>query len=51
MDSQTLQTLLVAVVIAVAALFLGTRWYRTFASSRKKSGPGCGGDCGCSSGH
>jgi hypothetical protein len=51
MDSQSLQTLLVALVVAVAALFIGTRWYRTFASARKKSGPGCGGDCGCSSDH
>ena len=46
MDSQTLQTLVVALIVGVAALFVGRKWYRTFAAARKK--PGCGGDCGCS---
>ena len=31
-----------------AALYVGTKWYRAFASARKKKGDGCGGDCGCS---
>jgi hypothetical protein len=47
MDS-TLQSLIVALIIGAAALFVGTKWYRTFASARKKKGPGCEGDCGCS---
>ena len=46
MDS-TLQSLIVALIIGAAALFIGTKWYRTFASARKKK-DGCGGDCGCS---
>ena len=46
MDAQTLQTILVALIIGAAALFVGSKWYRTFASARKKKG--CGGDCGCS---
>ena len=44
----TLQSLIVALIIGAAALFVGTKWYRTFASARKKKGDGCGGDCGCS---
>lgn len=45
---QTLQSLLVLAIVAGAALFVGARWYRTFASlRRKKNDPGCGGDCGC----
>ena len=42
---QTLQSLLVLAIVAAAALFIGTRWYRTYASARRKKG--CGGDCGC----
>ena len=49
MDSQTLQTIVVALIIGAAAFFVGSKWYRTFASARKKKGPGCGSDCGCSS--
>lgn len=49
MDSQALQGIVVALIVAVAALFIGTRWYRTYASARK-SKAGCGSDCGCESG-
>ena len=44
MDS-TLQSLIVALIIGAAALFVGTKWYRAFAGARKKKGDGCGGDC------
>ena len=48
MDSQTLQALIVALIIAEAALLVGRKVYRTFAAARKPKGPGCGSDCGCS---
>ena len=50
MDSQTLQTAVVALIIAAAALFVGRKFYRTFAATRKPKGPGCGSDCGCTPG-
>jgi hypothetical protein len=48
MDPQTLQTLAVALIVGAAALFVGRKWYRTFASARRRKDPGCGSDCGCS---
>ncbi|MBW3630001.1 MAG: FeoB-associated Cys-rich membrane protein [Gemmatimonadetes bacterium] len=47
MDSQTLQTIIVALIIGAAALFVGRKFYRTFAAARKPKGSGCGSDCGC----
>ena len=47
MSAESVQTLLVAVIVASAALFVGRGWYRAFAAARRKKGPGCGGDCGC----
>ena len=44
MDSQSLQSIVVALLVAAAVLFVGTRWYRTFAAARKAK-DGCGGDC------
>jgi hypothetical protein len=46
MDSQTLQTIIVALVVAAAALFMGVRVLRSVNAARaKKKGGGCGGDC------
>ena len=46
MSSETVQTLLVVLLVACAAVYMGRRWYRFAMSARKKSaGGGCGGDC------
>lgn len=45
-----MQTLIVALIVLAAALFVGNRWRRTLLSARAssgRSGPGCGTDCGC----
>lgn len=42
-----LQTLLVVLIVAGAALYVGSRGWRTLRSARRRSEPGCGGDCGC----
>ena len=47
MTSDMLQSLLVLLIVAAAALFVGVRWYRTLATARRKD-DGCGGGCGCS---
>lgn len=41
------QTLIVVLIVAAAALYVGGRWRRTLLSARAAK-PGCGGDCGCS---
>ena len=51
MDGSTAQTLVVAIVVTAAALFVGARWLRTLASMRRKNDDGCGGGCDCSSEH
>ncbi|HEX2209832.1 MAG TPA: FeoB-associated Cys-rich membrane protein [Longimicrobium sp.] len=46
-----IQTLIVAVIVLAAALFVGNRFRRTFLSARATTGKGgknCGPDCGCS---
>ncbi len=45
-----MQTLIVALIVLAAVLFVGNRWRRTLMSARVpsgRSGPGCGTDCGC----
>ena len=46
-----MQTLIVALIVLAAVLFVGNRWRRTLMSARVPSGrggaPGCGTDCGC----
>jgi hypothetical protein len=43
-----IQSLIVALIVAAAALFLGVRWYRTLALARRsKDDAGCAGGCGC----
>lgn len=46
MDPQTVQTLIVALIVAVAAVFMGARVLRSIhaARARKKDGA-CGGGC------
>jgi hypothetical protein len=44
MDPQTLQTLVVAIVVATAAVFMGARVLRAVNAARRKK-DGCGGDC------
>lgn len=48
MGSEAIQSLLVLIIVAAAALFVGTRWYRTFSVARRKDDGGCAGGCGCS---
>ena len=48
MGSDSAQSLLVLIIVAAAALFIGVRWYRTFALARRKDDGGCAGGCGCS---
>jgi hypothetical protein len=46
MDAQTAQTVIVALIVAAAALFMGVRVMRAVNASRaKKKGGGCGGGC------
>ncbi|HEX6926160.1 MAG TPA: hypothetical protein VF167_12135 [Longimicrobiaceae bacterium] len=46
MDPQTVQSLIVALIVAGAALFMGLRVYRTISTSRaRKKAGGCGGGC------
>ena len=45
MDPQTLQTLLVALVVAAAAVFIGARVLRSVHAARARKKGGCGGDC------
>ena len=50
MDAQLAQTLLVAVIFAGAALYLGRRALATLGVGRRNGAEdGCGGGCGCSS--
>ena len=42
------QTLIVALVVAAALLFVGRKWYRTFETARRPQDGGCAGGCGCS---
>jgi hypothetical protein len=45
-----MQTLIVALVVLAAVLFVVNRWRRTVLSARASSGqggPGCGAGCGC----
>ena len=45
------ETLVVIAIVAAAAGYVGRKVWRTIASARAAkagSGPGCGGDCGCS---
>jgi hypothetical protein len=39
-----LQSILVALIIGAAALYMGGRWWRTVRAARRKDS-GCGGDC------
>lgn len=48
MSSESMQSLLVLIIVAAAAVFVGMRWYRTLATARRKNDSGCGGGCGCS---
>jgi hypothetical protein len=45
-----MQTLIVALVVLAAAVFVGNRFRRTLLAARATTGKGkdCGGDCGCS---
>jgi hypothetical protein len=45
-----IQTLIVALIVLVAAVFVGNRFRRTVLAARASTGKGknCGGDCGCS---
>lgn len=47
MDAASLQSLVVALIVLAAALYVGRRGYRLVASSRRKDDSGCGGGCGC----
>lgn len=42
-----MQSVIVALILAAAALYVGRRVYRSYAAVRRKSGGdgGCGGDC------
>ncbi len=51
MDSSTLQTLIVFLVLAAALLYLGLRIRRTVLAARKPTDGGCGAGCGCGDGH
>ena len=44
------ETLVVIAIVGAAAAYVGRKIWRTLAAARapKGSGPGCGGDCGCS---
>lgn len=44
MDPQILQTLIVALIVAIAAFFMGARVVRAVSAARRKK-DGCGGDC------
>jgi hypothetical protein len=49
MDAMMMQTLVVGLVVAGAALSVGRRAYRLVASARRRTdADGCGGGCGCS---
>ena len=45
-----MQTLIVALVVLAAAVFVGNKVRRTVLAARATTGKGkdCGGDCGCS---
>jgi ABC-type spermidine/putrescine transport system permease subunit II len=51
MDAAAAQSLVVAVIVAAAALFVGVRLARTLAAARRRPKEGCGGGCGCSTEH
>jgi hypothetical protein len=45
------QTLIVALIVLAAAVFVGNKFRRTLLAARATTGkgkPGCGSDCGCS---
>jgi hypothetical protein len=45
-DAQTAQSLIVALIVGAAALFMGVRVVRAIQASRaRRKGGGCGGDC------
>ena len=45
-----MQTLIVALIVLAAAVFVGSKFRRTLRAARATTGKGknCGGDCGCS---
>ena len=45
MDAATMQTVVVALIVAVAALAVGRRAWKLVAATRKKPEDGCGGGC------
>lgn len=45
MGPEMLQSLLVPLIVALAALSLGIRAYRAVAVARRRPGSGCGGGC------
>lgn len=47
-----MESLVVALIVAAAALYVGRRLYRTVAGARRAKGGACGAGCGCGeSGH
>lgn len=44
MASPAVQSIIVALLVGAALLFVGARLYRTFAAARRQK-DGCGGDC------
>ncbi|HEX2094232.1 MAG TPA: hypothetical protein VHG28_17645 [Longimicrobiaceae bacterium] len=51
MDAQILQSAIVAVVLALAAAYLGRRALVAAGVGRRTKGGECAGGCGCSDGH
>jgi hypothetical protein len=51
MTSAFLQTLLVALALLAAAVYLGRKAWRSVVGMRRaKDAPGCASDCGCGKG-
>ena len=42
-----MQTLIAALIVALAAAYVGRRAWNTMAAARAKKNAGCGPDCGC----
>jgi type II secretory pathway pseudopilin PulG len=40
-----MESIVVALIVAAAAVYAGRRLWRTVATARRKSKGGCGGDC------
>jgi hypothetical protein len=47
MSADVVQSGVVLVLVAVAALYLGVRAFRSIAAARARKGAACGSDCGC----